>query len=94
MWNQVESQVFSNIAANTAGFTQRGGLYGVKAMATFGGGNVALQVLADDGSTWIQAQNFTANGYASIFLPSGTYRFGVTTAAAVYCSVVGIATTQ
>jgi hypothetical protein len=94
-WNQVESQVFSNIAANTAGFTLRGGLYGVKATATFSAGSVTLQVLADDGSTWLTAMTaFSAAGYASAYLPAGTYRFGVTTATAVYCSVTGIATTQ
>lgn len=93
-WNQVESQVFSNIAANTAGFTLRGGNYGVKCMGT-GFGTVTLQVLADDGSTWLTAMTaFSAAGYASAYLPSGTYRFAVATTTAVYCSVTGIATTQ
>ena len=93
-WNQVESQVFSNISGNTAGFTLRGGQYGVTCIGT-GFGTVTLQKQADDASTWVTALTaFSANGYASVYLPAGTYRFAVATTTAVYASVIGIFTAQ
>jgi hypothetical protein len=46
-----ESKQFSNIAATTAAFTLKGGKYVLIATATFGGGNIQLQILALDGST-------------------------------------------
>jgi hypothetical protein len=94
-WNPVEKFSFSNIAANTAPFTLRGGNYGVTVMATFGGGSVTLQRLAADGSTYVTCMTaFSAAGYANAFLPGGTYRLTIATATAVYADVVSIATTQ
>ncbi len=93
MSNKIENIVFTNISANTAAFTLRGGNYGVTVSATFGGGNIALQRLAADASTYVTVVTaFTAAGYASANLPSGTYRLAVTTATAVYADVVSIAT--
>jgi hypothetical protein len=94
-WNKVETFSFSNISANTASFTLRGGSYGITVHATFGGGNVALQRLAADGASWVNVITaLTADGYAATNLPNGTYRFAVTTATGVYCDVTAAATSQ
>jgi hypothetical protein len=95
-WNQVEKQVVSNSSSNSTNFALRGGNYGVAVHAgAYGGGNIALQRLGDDGSTWLNVlAAFTADGIGNVSLPAGTYRFGVTTATGVYASVTGITTTQ
>jgi hypothetical protein len=94
-WNTDEVKAFSNISATTAPFTLRGGSYGVTINATFGGGSVALQRLCPDGVTYVTCLTaFSAAGYASANLPSGTYRLLVVTATAIYCDVVSIVTTQ
>lgn len=84
-------QIFKNVSATQGPFTLHGGAYAVKVLATFGGGSVTLQVLADDGSTYVTCLTaFSANGYATVNLPSGTYQFLVTTATAVYVSIISI----
>lgn len=95
-WNTLERQAFSSISASTADFTLLGGAYGVQVSATFGGGSVKLQRKSLDGSTYQSVDagtDFTANGYANINLPSGTYRFTIATATAVYAELVAIAET-
>ena len=95
LWNSVEVVTFSNISASTAAFTLRGGNYGLTCHATFGGGNIALQRLSPDGSTYITVITaLTADGYANANLPSGSYRLQITTATGVYCDVVATVTTQ
>jgi hypothetical protein len=65
--------------------------YGVTVTATFGGGSVALQRLAADGSTFVTCLTaFTAAGYASVNLPIGTYKFAVTTATGVYVDATSV----
>lgn len=94
-YNKVENFPFSNISATTSPFILRGGNYGLTCHATFGGGNIALQRLATDGSTFVTVITaLTADGYASANLPSGSYRLAITTATGVYCDVVAIVTTQ
>lgn len=93
LYGNIDGQSFSNISANTAAFTLHGGQYGVTVTATFGGGNVTLQRLAADGATYVTCLTaFTAAGYATVNLPPGTYRFAVTTAAAVYVDITSVAT--
>lgn len=93
MSNKIESVQFTNISATTAAFTLRGGNYGITVSATFGGGSVMMQRLAADGTTYVTCVTaFTAAGYASANLPSGTYRLTIATATAVYADVVSIAT--
>lgn len=93
MSNKIEVFSFSNIAATPASFILRGGNYGLTVSAVFGGGNVALQRLTPDGSTYVTVITaLTAAGYASANLPNGTYRLSITTATAVYADVVSIAT--
>jgi len=65
----------------------------VAAVATWGGGNVELQALGPDQSTYLSAPTalkLTANGMISGFLPTGLYKFVVTTATTLYVSVAGI----
>lgn len=84
---------FTNIAATTAAFTLRGGQYGLDVIATFGGGNVTLQRLAADGTTWVTVlAPVTTAGYATVNLPGGTYRFSITTATAVYIQLTSVVT--
>lgn len=92
-YDKVETFPFSNISANTASFTLRGGSYGITAHATWGGGNVVLQRLAADASTYVSVITaLTADGYSVTNLPNGTYRFAVTTATAVYVDVTAVVT--
>ena len=91
----VDGQLFSNISASTAAFSLDGGLYGIDATATFGGGSVKLQKLLADGSTYLSVSSgtdFTAAGYQTVNLPKGTYRLTITTATAVYASIARIPT--
>jgi len=93
MSNKIENIQFTNISANTAAFTLRGGNYGITVSATFGGGSVTLQRLAADGTTYVTCVTaFTAAGFASANLPSGTYRFTIAMATAVYVDIVSIVT--
>jgi hypothetical protein len=91
--NPVDSVSYSNISATTAAFTLPGGYYMVAAVATFGGGNVELQALGPDESTWLSLPTplkLTAAGMIAGYLPPGQYRFTITAATAVYCSASGV----
>ena len=93
-YNGQELQTWSNISATSAAFTLRGGLYGVTVIAG-SWGTVTLQRLADDGSTYVTALTaFSANGYASAYLPSGTYKLTIASATGVYADVTSIITPQ
>ena len=93
MYNSVEITQAVNVSATPASFKLRGGQYGVTVKATFGGGSVTLQRLAVDAVSYVTCLTaFTADGYASVNLPSGTYRFLIATATAVYADVVSIVT--
>lgn len=86
-----ESQTFSNIAATPAAFTLKGGQYGVTASATWGGGSVTLQRLSADGTTYITCLTaITADGYATVNLPPGTYQLLVATATAIYFDITSV----
>ena len=81
----------SNASASSAATSLVGGLYGILATASWGGGSVTLQALAGDGSTYITVlPAFTADGFATLDLPAGSYRLTVSTATAIYASVVRI----
>jgi hypothetical protein len=82
---------FSNIAATTAAFSLKGGHYSITAKATWGGGSATLQILAADGSTYLTAATaLSADGFATAFLPAGTYKFAIATATAVYLEIKAI----
>lgn len=95
MATSTQAVSFSNIGAgNTAAFALKGGKYGFSAAATWGGGNVQLQALAGDGSTWINVGSalVVATPYQVFDLPPGQYRISVTTATAVYVVIDSIPT--
>jgi hypothetical protein len=95
VYNGIEIQKFSNISATTASFTLRGGQYAVTAYATWGGGSATLQRLAVDNATWVNCLTaFSADGFATVNLPSGTYRIAIATASAVYIDVTSVGTVQ
>jgi hypothetical protein len=95
MFNKVEQVTFTNISATTAAFTLRGGQYAITVHATFGGGNVALQRLAADAATWVNVITaLTADGYATVNLPGGSYRVAITTATGVYVDVTSVVTSM
>lgn len=86
-----QSVNFSNISATTAAFQIFGGKYGLTVSATFGGGNVQLQALALDGSTFVNVGTaVTAAGQSTLDLPPGQYRIAVTTATAVFAALTRI----
>jgi hypothetical protein len=59
--------------------------------ATFGVGNVQLQTLALDGSTWVSVgSSITAAGLTNYDLAPGQHRLGITTATAVYAAIAGV----
>jgi hypothetical protein len=94
-FNGIELFQWTNISATPTAFTLRGGQYAVTVIATFGGGSVTLQRLADDGSTYVTCLTaITANGYATVNLPSGTYKLTIATATAVYADVTSVVTVQ
>jgi hypothetical protein len=94
-FNSVEKKVFNSIGATPALFTLRGGQYAVTVTATFGGGSVTLQRVAADGSTLVTCLTaFSAAGYATVNLPSGTYSLTIATATAVIADITSIVTTM
>jgi hypothetical protein len=93
MSDPLDAVAFSNISASTPAFGLKGGYYFCACVATFGGGNVELQVLGPDQSTWLSAPTalkFTTAGTIAGYLPPGEYRFAIASATAVYCSVAGV----
>lgn len=86
-----EKKEFKNISATPATFTLKGGQYAVTVHATWGGGSVTLQRQATDGSTMVTCLTaFSADGYATVNLPSGTYSLTIATATGVYCDIVSV----
>lgn len=78
-------QLLSNGSANSSPAQWGGGRGMFAVVATFGGGNVQLQYLGPDESTWLNVgAAITANGLATFELPPGRIRAAVTTATAVY----------
>lgn len=94
-FNKIENVVFSNISATPATFTLRGGQYAVTVHATWNAGSATLQRLAPDGATFVTCLTaFSADGYATVNLPSGTYKLLIATATALSADIVAIVTTQ
>jgi hypothetical protein len=83
---------FSNLGAvTTSAFNLFGGKYAVTWQATLGGGNLQLQALSGDGSTFVAVGTaISAVGLTVFDLPPGTYRFVITTATANFIVVCGI----
>jgi hypothetical protein len=97
MATSTESVAFQNISATTAAFTLKGGRYLFNAVATFGGGSVALHGLMADGSTFAAVPDIAGNavsvtvaGWKTTDLAPGQYKFVIATASAVYCAVASV----
>jgi histidinol dehydrogenase len=63
-----------------------GGKYGVSCVVTGTAGTVSLQILGPDGSTFVNAASFTANGTATVDLRAGKYQVTIATATGVFAS--------
>lgn len=75
-------------AGNGASVKWPGGAGEICAIGTWGGGNLQLQALGPDGTTWVNVGSaITANGVAKFELGRGTVRGVVTTATGVYASL-------
>jgi len=89
-----EAVKHSNIAATTDAFQLHGGKYAVAANATWNvTGTAKLQILGPDGSTYLSVSSgtdFTADGYATVDLPPGQYRWTIATATAAYLVVARV----
>jgi hypothetical protein len=82
---------FSAESTDVGPYPLLGGVYAISMAATWGGGNVALQQLMPDGSTYLAILTaFTADGSALVDLPPGTYKLAVTTATALQGSLVRV----
>ena len=78
---------FQNVSATPANFHLAGGEYGFVVTATWGGGDVALNMVGPDGSTLVQIVDMKANGYTTADLVAGNYQLTITTATAVYAGI-------
>jgi hypothetical protein len=77
--------LLSNASATSAVKKWPGGRGWFCAGATWGGGNVVLQMLLPDGASWVNVHTaLTANGGVAFELPPCSIRAAVTTATAVY----------
>jgi hypothetical protein len=94
MTSAVDAVSLTNLSASTAAFKLNGGYYLVSAIAaSWSGGNIELQALGPDGSTWLSlptALKLSANGEIGGYLSPGQYRFTVTTTTGISCSVAGV----
>lgn len=95
-FNGIELFAYKNVSATQGPFTLRGGNYAVTVLAgSWSSGSVTLQRLGDDGSTYITCLTaFSANGYATVNLPSGTYQFAIASATGVYVDITSVLTVQ
>lgn len=87
-----ESVQFSGISATTAAFALTGGVYVFGASATFSGGNIGVEMLLPDGTTWVDANTpLTAAGISGpLYLPPGSYRVAIVTSTAVVASLTRV----
>ena len=93
MSNIPQSVTFSNLGTGaTNQFYLKGGRYIFTWQATVGGGNIQFQILAADGSTWLNyGSTLTAVGVSPIFeCPPGQYRFNITTSTANYIAIANV----
>ncbi len=83
---------FRNISVTPDAFPLDGGCYAIDVIATWNSGNVTLQRQGPDGNTYITAATaLSADGTSgAIALPKGIYKLAITTATAVFMSVLPI----
>ncbi len=92
MANTSTGTSFSNVAAGTYGpWRQQAGKYAIVWSATVSAGNAQLQILAPDGSTFVNAgASLTAVGLQIQDLPEATFQLVITTSTANYWSIARI----
>lgn len=91
--NATQAVNFANIGAiTTAGFYYKGGATTLTWQATLNAGNIQLQILANDGVTWLNVgAAVSALGFSSVGnLPAGQYRFVISLATANYISLASV----
>ena len=77
-------------ASTQPSFALFGGDYAITRSGAWGGGSVTLNILAQDGVTWVPAlaAAWTANGFQTATLPGGSYQLAVaSTATSTYVSI-------
>jgi hypothetical protein len=102
-----ESFKYQDVAAGTYGpFTVQGGLYQLDVIATFGGGDLYLEQLGPDQTTWLAkyvaptsaptspVNTITASGSYQASLPPGQYRLVFTTGSAGYFTLCRVPTSE
>ena len=102
MSGRIRLDLLTNGSGTSAGQEWPGGDGLFMVSATFGGGNVALQILGPDAATWLPlnisdtatAISITAANSLHFRAPQGQIRAVATTATAVYASAVGIPAVQ
>ncbi len=90
--------LLSNVSAQAAGpaVNWQGGIAALILVGTMGGCTVSLQVLADDGATWVAlgaSTTVTATGVVTpVYVPAGQVRAVVTVATptGLYCSLAPV----
>lgn len=87
-----ESIHFAAVDATPAAFTLYGGVYVLAVQATFGGGNVGVEIALPDGTTYVDAHTaLTAAGISTpLYLPPGKYRIAIDTATAVTATLTRV----
>lgn len=93
MWQGYAQQLLTNAATdNVEVRIPNGGVYNFAAKATWGGGNVKLQQLMPDGSTYadVASSTISADGSLNLTLAPGLYRQVVTTATAIYSRITRV----
>jgi len=76
-------------AGNGSDFECKGGVVLFMAEATWGGGNIKLQIKSPNGTYLdISSSTLSANGALRLELPHGLYRYVITTSSAVYAYIV------
>lgn len=73
-------------------FTLAGGVYVLGAVATWGGGNVVLEMLLPDGASLAPTHTaLSADGITGpLYLPPGTYSLTITTATGVTAALTRV----
>jgi hypothetical protein len=93
MTTAVDGKTFSGLSANSPQFELKGGYYVVCAIGTITT-SVELQMLGPDGATFVSLPTAlkvtTSGGTAGGYAPPGQYRFTLTAATGVTCTVDGV----
>lgn len=81
-----EAFTWSNVSTSQTFVAKIGGRFSFDVIATWGGGSVDIQKLAQDGSTYVTVlpATFGSNTVQLLDLAPGSYKVVITTATAVY----------